>query len=321
MRRLQLPGQLQTARPRQPGRQPLPRRHHRLLHERGPQQHPAADLPALLRLPQRVVPGQDLAAVRGAGHGQNRRHLLRLRLAPDGLVDQRQPVRDGDLDHRHLVVMAQLRPVRHQYVQLADHVHPAGRRIQHDQLRLHGRPVELRQPQRLALHLGAPHRQRLHRVHHLPGLMDHRRADRHYQQCRRERHHRTARDSLRPMPGRAERDHGQRHPDRDLGLQRRRQPALDPQLVERTRRIRQQVPRRIGCRHQSRHRGHHLRLPRRDQPAVEHQQQWHRHQRRVRPLPGCRRCLHRQRRAGRPLELQWWQQPAVDAAVTEPAAN
>lgn len=106
------------------------------------------------------------------GHGQGRRHLLPLRLAPDRLVDQRQPVRDRHLPHGHLVVLAQFRAVRHQDVRLADNLHPAHHRLRHDQLRLHGRPVELRQPQRLAVHLAAARHQRNHRVDRLPGLVD-----------------------------------------------------------------------------------------------------------------------------------------------------
>ena len=50
----------------------------------------------------------------------------------------------------------ELRPVGYQYLQLADHLDRAGRRQQHDQLRLPRRPLELHDPLRLPLHLEAP---------------------------------------------------------------------------------------------------------------------------------------------------------------------
>jgi hypothetical protein len=100
------------------------------------------------------------------------------RLTPDRLVDQRQPVHDRVLDHRHVERLAQLRPGGYQHLQLAGDRHPADQRQQHDQLPLPRRPVELRQPRRLPVHLGAAHHQRHHRVDDLPHELDRRHGDR-----------------------------------------------------------------------------------------------------------------------------------------------
>ena len=111
--------------------------------------------------------------VRVAGHGEGQRHVLPLRLPPDRMDHQRQPVRDGDFDRRHVERLAQLRAVGHEHLQLADH-HRSSRSpgSSTHELRLPRRPVELRQPDRLPLRVAAADRQRHHRLDHLSGELD-----------------------------------------------------------------------------------------------------------------------------------------------------
>ena len=121
-----------------------------------------------------------------------------------------------------------------------------------------------------------------------------------------------ARSGLGPLRRRARLQHGQRHPTRPLGLQRRRQPDLELERGQATHRLRQQVHDR------GRHRSHgggprgHRRLHRRGGTAVERERGPLRDQRREPgALPGRGRSGHRQRHGGRRLVLQRKQQPAV----------
>jgi hypothetical protein len=109
----------------------------------------------------------------------NRRHVLPVRLAPDRLVHQRQPVHDGHLDHGHLEFVAELRALGDQHLQLADDLHPAGVRQQHDELCVPRRPLELEQPRRFPVRLATADDLRRCRVDDLPIELD----DRHEHRC------------------------------------------------------------------------------------------------------------------------------------------
>ena len=106
----------------------------------------------------------------------------------------------------------------------------------------------------------------------------------------------------------------QRHPAGHLGLQRRRQPALDPQRADPA--GSRQVPGRAAERH-GRRQGADLGLQRRDQPAVGGQRQRHDQQRAVGALPGRQQQRHGQRHHGDPLDLHRGGEPAVVAAVAD----
>ena len=84
-------------------------------------------------------------------------------------------------------------------------------------------------------------------------------------------HRRAALRRRRAVPRRTGPVDTARHPDADLGLPRRGEPAVDPhggRRADRLLRIVTAVPRRPGRRDGSRHRGDHLDLPRRRQPEV-----------------------------------------------------
>ena len=117
------------------------------------------------------------------------------------------------------------------------------------------------------------------------------------------RHRRPARRRLQPLPRRARRRHRQRHPDRDLGLQRRRQPAVDRRLAPRSCGSTATSAWTPPARHHRGHPGRHLGLQRRHQPAVEPQQRRHGHRRAVRAVPGRHRRGHHGRGAGRAVDL------------------
>ncbi|CAK7279449.1 hypothetical protein SGPA1_10227 [Streptomyces misionensis JCM 4497] len=97
-----------------------------------------------------------------------------------------------------------------------------------------------------------------------------------------------------------------------MGLQRRRQPAVDADRRQGTARLRRQVPGRRGQRHGERDPGDHLGLQRRQQPAVEPQLRRQCHQRQIRSVPGRRRQRHRQRHHGPAVAVHRSRQPEMD---------
>ena len=110
--------------------------------------------------------------------------------------------------------------------------------------------------------------------------------------------------------------HDQRHPDAAVGLQRRRQPAVDADQRQGTAGLRRQVPRRREQGHGERHQGDHLGLQRRHQPAVEPQLRRHHHRRPVRAVPGRQRLRHRQRHPRPAVVVHRREQPEVDPRLS-----
>ena len=80
-----------------------------------------------------------------------------------------------------------------------------------------------------------------------------------------------------PLPRHRQLHHGQRHAGAAVGLQRRRQPAVDLHRRQAAGGLRQQVPGRLRPGHGQRHPGDDLGLQRPGQPAVERQRQRHDH--------------------------------------------
>ncbi|CAG7641707.1 hypothetical protein SBRY_30565 [Actinacidiphila bryophytorum] len=165
------------------------------------------------------------------------------------------------------------------------------------------------------------HRRRLPLRRHRqrrPGQHRRRRLRRHHLGRRHVRP--AARGGRRQVPGRAELLHNARHPAPDLGLQRPGQPAMDPDLLQRTDGHPGRHPTVPGRREQGHHRRHQggdLVLQRPVQPAVAAQLQRHDHRRPVRPVPRRHRRLHGQRRPGRTVDLQRPAQPTVDPGIAQ----
>ena len=147
------------------------------------------------------------------------------------------------------------------------------------------------------------------------------RAERHQlctQQLRRPRRGRrpgTGREPVGQVPRRPQRLHHQRHPARNLDLQRRQQPGVRAHVQRRDHRLRRQVPGGLRAGQDSGHHRRHQRLHRRRQPAVAGPSRRQHHQRRVGPLPRRLWAGHLQRHRRRHLHLQRRRQPAVDPGL------
>ena len=239
---------------------------------------------------------------------EDRRHVLPVRLAPDRLVHQRQPVRDGHLDHRHLERRgaASRRPAPTPATRRPPSILPVAGSSTTSYVFLgdrwnSGNLTDSRyvwEPLTISGTTASMTCQSSWTIDTATGTVGTGGGGG------------TGTSILRgvgsePVPGRAELVHDQRHADRHLGLQRRDQPVVDLTAAQGTARVRQQVPRRRPA--QATAAGHqveHLRLQRRHQPAVEHQRQRHHHRRRSPACAWTSRRRHRQRHQGRDLDLQ-----------------